>query len=104
VCLTPPSPPERPALPLHAALPISGRHRLCRAASPKKRVPLQLLAAARASVSGCFGKQFSWCTESAVPPAWAGGRRCLRGDRVPRSEEHTSELQSRFDLVCRLLL
>src|SRR5437868_10244740 len=25
-----------------------------------------------------------------------------RGD--PRSEEHTSELQSRFDLVCRLLL
>src|SRR5207249_6982454 len=23
---------------------------------------------------------------------------------VPRSEEHTSELQSRFDLVCRLLL
>src|SRR5207247_9497367 len=24
--------------------------------------------------------------------------------RVPRSEEHTSELQSRVDLVCRLLL
>src|SRR5699024_11595580 len=26
------------------------------------------------------------------------------GDIVIRSEEHTSELQSRFDLVCRLLL
>src|SRR5206468_5433908 len=26
------------------------------------------------------------------------------GPRVPRSEEHTSELQSRSDLVCRLLL
>src|SRR5699024_11764559 len=25
-------------------------------------------------------------------------------ERNPRSEEHTSELQSRFDLVCRLLL
>src|SRR5437868_9939016 len=25
-------------------------------------------------------------------------------DRTDRSEEHTSELQSRFDLVCRLLL
>src|SRR5690349_22983092 len=25
-------------------------------------------------------------------------------DRSPRSEEHTSELQSRRDLVCRLLL
>src|SRR5699024_11597932 len=24
--------------------------------------------------------------------------------KKPRSEEHTSELQSRFDLVCRLLL
>src|SRR5207249_11683576 len=27
-----------------------------------------------------------------------------RGRRGGRSEEHTSELQSRFDLVCRLLL
>src|SRR5699024_11350327 len=26
------------------------------------------------------------------------------GARIYRSEEHTSELQSRFDLVCRLLL
>src|SRR5699024_12044276 len=26
------------------------------------------------------------------------------GKYSPRSEEHTSELQSRFDLVCRLLL
>src|SRR5699024_12849642 len=29
------------------------------------------------------------------------GNRCRTS---PRSEEHTSELQSRFDLVCRLLL
>src|SRR5699024_12723926 len=28
----------------------------------------------------------------------------LRRGGQPRSEEHTSELQSRFDLVCRLLL
>src|SRR5207249_7103129 len=28
----------------------------------------------------------------------------LRGPHSSRSEEHTSELQSRFDLVCRLLL
>src|SRR5437868_11448513 len=28
----------------------------------------------------------------------------LGATTVPRSEEHTSELQSRFDLVCRLLL
>src|SRR5699024_12429450 len=32
-------------------------------------------------------------------------RRCVRPRRgTTRSEEHTSELQSRFDLVCRLLL
>src|SRR5438067_2748621 len=30
--------------------------------------------------------------------------RVWRGGRSRRSEEHTSELQSRFDLVCRLLL
>src|SRR2546430_7730529 len=39
-------------------------------------------------------------------PAIADGRR-LRGRgerRAPRSEEHTSELQSQSNLVCRLLL
>src|SRR5207249_6335901 len=43
--------------------------------------------------------------------ALAGGAGEVDPDRVigqpltaPRSEEHTSELQSRFDLVCRLLL
>src|SRR5699024_11285134 len=29
---------------------------------------------------------------------------CSRRPTTARSEEHTSELQSRFDLVCRLLL
>src|SRR2546426_6187419 len=33
----------------------------------------------------------------------AGGQRARRG-RNPRSEEHTSELQSPCNLVCRLLL
>src|SRR5699024_12188064 len=28
----------------------------------------------------------------------------IHNEKVARSEEHTSELQSRFDLVCRLLL
>src|SRR5439155_26470746 len=38
----------------------------------------------------------------AGPPP--GGRRTTRGWEAPRSEEHTSELQSRGHLVCRLLL
>src|SRR5437868_15480783 len=41
-------------------------------------------------------------------PDCAGGGRVIHeaddGHWRPRSEEHTSELQSRFDLVCRLLL
>src|SRR5437868_12711577 len=36
-------------------------------------------------------------------PAGLAERRDARGS-LGRSEEHTSELQSRFDLVCRLLL
>src|SRR5438034_2069577 len=34
----------------------------------------------------------------------ARGRETVRCDRATRSEEHTSELQSHSDLVCRLLL
>src|SRR5438105_11768090 len=41
-----------------------------------------------------------------APAAWEGRTWCLRRSRArrARSEEHTSELQSRVDLVCRLLL
>src|SRR5438067_13516942 len=46
---------------------------------------------------------------AAAPQPSADNRSGPRTDRFPnssagRSEEHTSELQSRFDLVCRLLL
>src|SRR2546422_2494747 len=48
---------------------------------------------------------------SNAPRARAGGRTACRPPRLPRrsgsisrSEEHTSELQSRLHLVCRLLL
>src|SRR5438067_10212016 len=42
----------------------------------------------------------------ASAPAWLPRRHQGRGNQAgaERSEEHTSELQSRFDLVCRLLL
>src|SRR5690349_22485838 len=47
---------------------------------------------------GCRGR--SRCRPSCASPFW----RRERGERTGRSEEHTSELQSRRDLVCRLLL
>src|SRR5207249_9603449 len=43
-----------------------------------------------------------------ISPVWIATSTLLRAlsppNRMQRSEEHTSELQSRFDLVCRLLL
>src|SRR5699024_11910614 len=41
-----------------------------------------------------------------IVDAWENRMRASSTRRLwpPRSEEHTSELQSRFDLVCRLLL
>src|SRR5207302_6109179 len=46
----------------------------------------------------------SYCCpcDRAAAPAWPRRCRLLRAGR--RSEEHTSELQSRENLVCRLLL
>src|SRR5207248_9524200 len=43
-------------------------------------------------------------TPSAGSPVAAGAAGSRRPQRGCRSEEHTSELQSPYDLVCRLLL
>src|SRR5699024_11910095 len=43
------------------------------------------------------------CSES-TGINWPGLTLSITMDPPARSEEHTSELQSRFDLVCRLLL
>src|SRR5260370_24680535 len=48
------------------------------------------------------GAAFATCSVPMVPPA--PGRLSMRTGRGPRSEEHTSELQSHLNLVCRLLL
>src|SRR5215510_16116863 len=42
--------------------------------------------------------------DSGAVTTLADGRKALHVDVGPRSEEHTSELQSRGHLVCRLLL
>src|SRR5438067_7413433 len=68
-------------LSLHDALPISRS----RAATPSKRFTASPPHGARRSRGATSAPAARW---------WPW----------PRSEEHTSELQSRFDLVCRLLL
>src|SRR6266702_6427430 len=42
--------------------------------------------------------------EAQTPVVAQAGHRLCRSDRRRRSEEHTSELQSRGHIVCRLLL
>src|SRR5207249_10213629 len=49
------------------------------------------------------GQTFGWII-GAIPITFSGGIGILLLAFAVRSEEHTSELQSRFDLVCRLLL
>src|SRR5256884_3500880 len=62
-------------------------------------------ACPRASTKRCWPRARPWCARSSSP-----GRACEaapaadRQLRFLRSEEHTSELQSRLHLVCRLLL
>src|SRR5207302_6738197 len=56
---------------------------------------------------GGRGRPPGWCADKSrqVPDAGSGPRRvCSPNLDPPRSEEHTSELQSRENLVCRLLL
>src|SRR2546430_6143971 len=83
--------PEIYPLPLHTALPISEPGRPTRSWSGHSRRSAWLA-----------GPRCSACsTDSAVP----GFPDAAIGERHPdRSEEHTSELQSQSNLVCRLLL
>src|SRR5437868_15404558 len=74
------------ALSLHDALPISR-------ARPSRLRP-------RAPAAGPSGR----ASGTAAGRSRAARRRAARERPAARSEEHTSELQSRFDLVCRLLL
>src|SRR5687768_18358997 len=58
----------------------------------------------------CAGRSFHAPAPGCVVPSRSGTTACFPGECpvgqrcVDRSEEHTSELQSRLHLVCRLLL
>src|SRR5438034_3495090 len=49
-------------------------------------------------------RRLGWLSSDAIARGDQRGGRVARRRRVARSEEHTSELQSHSDLVCRLLL
>src|SRR5206468_8132694 len=81
-------PPHLPPLSLHDALPI------CSASAVMPRRRASSACRASSSTANCSGAA-NTCPRSAT---------CSPRGRSSRSEEHTSELQSRSDLVCRLLL
>src|SRR2546422_2368330 len=58
------------------------------------------------SALSCFSNSWGFCasTRRAVSKIWREQRQFLSSTMGRRSEEHTSELQSRLHLVCRLLL
>src|SRR5207249_11218928 len=101
-----PPPPELYPLSLHDALPIfDGRqldHELILVDDGSADGTRRVMEAA--------AKQHSSVRIEVLPHnrgkgrALAVGVEAAKGDEILRSEEHTSELQSRFDLVCRLLL
>src|SRR5207249_9710174 len=82
---------ELDTLPLHDALPISTAGSASVVVSPSAR-PSAMSRRSRRMIFPLrvFGSSAEKITSS--------------GRARARSEEHTSELQSRFDLVCRLLL
>src|SRR5438034_7288351 len=96
-----PPPPSTlfPYTTLFRSLHISSKRRLCDTTRPS-RSTTRMPSAVDSSVD--------WRTETVSESAVLRGFFALEGGRFVglerRSEEHTSELQSHSDLVCRLLL
>src|SRR5206468_11889706 len=96
-----PPPTKIYTLSLHDALPIS---RAFRAAKPAREYRM---AEPRVRCELRFhGTSDRPCRQASRKSRWRRGGAQRRQIPLPwlRSEEHTSELQSRSDLVCRLLL
>src|SRR3712207_8110622 len=76
---------------------------LFRSRVPRSRPPTGESTPAPATATGRVGEE-RYAVMPAPASASASPPRSRRPGATPRSEEHTSELQSRQYLVCRLLL
>src|SRR5690606_41448233 len=93
-------------LSIHVALPISaGCHMVSNVRHPvlNNRVLRRCLEYARTQdlTVGFCPEDHALAADGCVNEGFIGTRLGLNG--IPRSEEHTSELQSRENLVCRIL-
>src|SRR5207249_8180866 len=101
---THPPPSHTYSLSLHDALPIS-INVFPVPDGPTSRIPFGIFAPSFVNTPGFFRKSTTSITSvfaSSYPATSLNVKTLLFP--LSRSEEHTSELQSRFDLVCRLLL
>src|SRR5699024_11938705 len=95
------APPARHTLSLHDALPIYPAHQcvhIFRRNAPAAAPGIKIAVAAFCQAIGDMKIK----TEGHGKRSFWGS--CHKVIIKDRSEEHTSELQSRFDIVCRLLL
>src|SRR5689334_23583610 len=88
-------------LSLHDALPISTTKQLVHAPRAGRRLRHGVVGVGRARSTKQERTKKGAVRLAAPPPHRTGEREAQHGER---SEEHTSELQSQFHLVCRLLL
>src|SRR5207247_10428891 len=91
-------------LSLHDALPISSDVMIVFSAGGLTAVPIEIARGARAQGLTVVAVTSVRQSFAGTPTHSSGTRLIDQADVVLRSEEHTSELQSRVDLVCRLLL
>src|SRR5207248_7006188 len=92
-----------PPLSLHDALPIcqGTSTRSARLTTPKKKMPMTAISMIKAHSRSLRAKELYCRVRISTPRPLCPQRPAVGLDR---SEEHTSELQSPYDLVCRLLL
>src|SRR5207249_10830757 len=99
--------------PPHALHPFPTRRSsdlLARRLIARPNAPLLAPSDGRVEPAGRIARELPWLAAGAGSEPAGHHRRMIyrsnpaSGFNASRSEEHTSELQSRFDLVCRLLL
>src|SRR5207249_8305215 len=99
-------PPAIYTLSLHDALPISSSSAKPKAPSASDATVNGAVAPSPGLLGNAASRRPARVPRSEGQPVDSAERhgRVPTARRCRRSEEHTSELQSRFDLVCRLLL
>ena len=70
----------------------------------KEEAEQRQIEAMKVSIEGALVQMKQQAQAGLTDRCEAGAKRLTEALKNPRSEEHTSELQSHHDLVCRLLL